>query len=60
MKKVYKMIFIIFIIISVYTGLYGVSAGQIWTDAGTWINGGETYYSSKVQTGWGTRLERWS
>lgn len=40
MKKVYKVIFIIFIIISMYTLVYDVMASNIWSDAGSFINQG--------------------
>ncbi len=52
MKKFYKIIFIILIILSIYEVLYVVSARDVWSDAGNFINKG----ASSSTTGLGEQI----
>lgn len=49
MKKVYKVIFIIFIIVSMYSLAYNVSASNIWSDAGSFINQGASNSNNTIR-----------
>lgn len=51
MKKVYKVIFVIFIIISMYSLVYNVMAGNIWNDAGNFINRGAENNNGYINRG---------
>jgi len=48
MKKFYKLILIICVIISMYSILYDVSAKDIWDDAGSFINTGANSGNGKL------------
>lgn len=53
MKKVYKIIFIIFIIISMYSVVYTISAGEIWNNANDFINKGAKLGRGRVRKAFG-------